>query len=76
MPPYVDVWQTRISLDQLPERVVLVTVNAKGQITIPKKVRDAAGIGPGDRVTFRVLAPGRILLRKVSTRTARKQPSK
>lgn len=28
------------------------TVTSKGQITIPKEVRDALGIGSGDRVEF------------------------
>jgi len=30
------------------------TVTAKGQITIPKAVRDALGLGTGDSVLFRV----------------------
>ena len=34
------------------------TVTVKGQVTIPKKVRDAAGIKPGDRVEVRVRAGG------------------
>jgi AbrB family looped-hinge helix DNA binding protein len=28
------------------------TVTSKGQITIPKEVRDALGVGSGDRVEF------------------------
>ncbi len=28
------------------------TVTSKGQITIPLKVREALGLGPGDRVEF------------------------
>jgi antitoxin PrlF len=30
------------------------TVTSKGQLTIPKTVRDALGIGKGDRLVFRV----------------------
>lgn len=40
---------------------VAATVTAKGQITIPKAVRDALGIADGDRVLFRV-ADGRAVL--------------
>lgn len=28
------------------------TVTSKGQLTLPKDVRVALGVGPGDRVTF------------------------
>lgn len=34
------------------------TVTVKGQVTIPKFVRDAAGIRPGDRVEMRATANG------------------
>lgn len=43
---------------------VPATVTSKGQITIPKSVRDALGLKEGDRVLFRVLA-GRAVLAKV-----------
>lgn len=33
---------------------IAAKVTSKGQITIPKKVRDALGISPGDQVVFRV----------------------
>ncbi len=32
----------------------MATVTSKGQLTIPKSVRTALGIGRGDRVVFRV----------------------
>ncbi len=32
----------------------LATITSKGQLTIPKPVRTALGIGKGDRVVFRV----------------------
>lgn len=38
------------------------TVTAKGQVTIPKPVRDLLGIEPGSRVEFRRMADGSIVL--------------
>lgn len=43
-------------------------VTEKGQITIPKRLRDAAGILPGSRVSF-VLEGGKIIIQKVGTGT-------
>lgn len=40
-------------------------VTVKGQVTIPKKVREYLGIGPGSGVEFEVDAKGEVLLRKV-----------
>ena len=39
-------------------------VTAKGQVTIPKKVREYLGIGPGSGVEFVLAAQGEVLLRK------------
>ena len=35
------------------------TLTSKGQITVPAAVRDALGVGTGDRVEFVEIAPGR-----------------
>ncbi|QDL98255.1 AbrB/MazE/SpoVT family DNA-binding domain-containing protein [Rhodopseudomonas palustris] len=40
------------------------TVTVKGQVTLPKKVRDAAGIKPGDKVEIRNTASGGIYIGK------------
>jgi antitoxin PrlF len=38
------------------------TVTSKGQVTIPKPVRDLLGIAPGSRVDFRQAADGSVVL--------------
>ena len=43
------------------------TVTVKGQVTLPKKVRDAAGIKPGDRVEVRATASGAVIVEKPGT---------
>ena len=39
------------------------TVTSKGQVTIPKKVRDLLGIEPGSAVDFELTPTGDVLLR-------------
>lgn len=41
------------------------TVTSKGQVTIPKPVRDLLGIKPGSRVDFERASDGRVVLAKV-----------
>ncbi|MCL4437401.1 MAG: AbrB/MazE/SpoVT family DNA-binding domain-containing protein [Thaumarchaeota archaeon] len=41
------------------------SVTSKGQVTIPKKIRDALGLREGDRVIF-AIEDERAVLRKVS----------
>jgi antitoxin PrlF len=40
------------------------TVTSKGQVTIPKPVREHLGIAPGSRVEFRRAADGSIVIEK------------
>ena len=46
------------------------TVTAKGQTTIPRDVRTAAGLRAGDRVHYTVLEDGTVILR-VKNRSVR-----
>jgi antitoxin PrlF len=39
-------------------------VTVKGQVTIPKPIRDRLGLAPGSEVEFAIDADGRVLLRK------------
>ena len=41
------------------------TVTRKGQVTIPKRIRDRLAIGPGSRVEFEVTPEGEVVLLKV-----------
>lgn len=41
----------------------IATLTSKGQTTIPRDVRDAAGLRTGDRLHFTVLDDGTIILR-------------
>ncbi len=41
------------------------TVTSKGQVTIPKRVRDLLGIGPGSVIDFERADDGRIVLVKI-----------
>jgi antitoxin PrlF len=41
------------------------TVTSKGQVTIPKPIRDRLGIQPGNSVTFELATDGRVVLTKV-----------
>lgn len=38
--------------------MAISTVTVKGQVTLPKDIRDAAGIKPGDKVVVRLNAAG------------------
>ena len=46
-----------------------VTVTSKGQVTIPKPVRDRLGINPGNKVDFEVAEDGRAIMRKLGKRS-------
>ena len=39
-------------------------LTSKGQVTIPKKIRDALQLAPGSRVEFNVNADGQVVLHK------------
>jgi antitoxin PrlF len=47
---------------------VSATVTAKGQITIPKTVRDALGVQPGSKVDFQLRPDGTVEILKEGPR--------
>jgi AbrB family looped-hinge helix DNA binding protein len=42
----------------------MTTITTKGQVTIPKPVRDRLGVKPGDEVTFELAEDGRVVIAK------------
>lgn len=45
---------------------MIATVTTKGQVTIPKSIRDEMGIRPNDKVDF-TLENGRVILKPMKT---------
>ena len=48
------------------------TLTSKGQVTIPKQIRDALGMAPGCSVQFAVNRDGDVVIHKVGARASRK----
>lgn len=48
------------------------TLTVKGQVTIPKQIRDALNLKPGSQLDFAVNKEGHVVLRKVGSKAARK----
>lgn len=48
------------------------TLTVKGQVTIPKRVRDALGLKPGDEVDFVLSESGTAAIRRADPRPASK----
>lgn len=48
------------------------TVTSKGQVTIPKQIRDALELQPGSAVDFAVNREGEVVLHKIGGRHRRK----
>lgn len=46
------------------------TMTVKGQVTIPKKMRDALRLTPGDAVDFDVNREGQVVVHKIGKRPA------
>jgi AbrB family looped-hinge helix DNA binding protein len=49
------------------------TLTSKGQVTIPKQIRDALNLAPGCSVDFAVNQDGDVVIHKVGARTSRKR---
>jgi antitoxin PrlF len=48
--------------DRITESELTTTVTVKGQVTLPKAVREAANIQPGDRVNVRARPEGGVII--------------
>lgn len=49
------------------------TLTSKGQVTIPKQIRDALNLEPGSAVAFAVNRDGDVVIQKAGARPGRKR---
>jgi AbrB family looped-hinge helix DNA binding protein len=49
-----------------------MTLTSKGQVTIPKQIRDALNLAPGCAVDFAVNRDGEVVIQKVEAGASRK----
>ncbi len=49
------------------------TLTSKGQVTIPKRIRDALNLAPGSTVDFAVNDKGEVVIQKADARPSRKR---
>jgi len=54
--------------------VKTVTLNARGQVTIPKQVRDFLSLGPGSEVRFEINRTGEVVIRPVVAMVTGRSP--
>jgi antitoxin PrlF len=55
------------------ETTMAPTMTVKGQVTIPKEIRDALRLSPGDGVNFDVNSEGQVVVHKAGARPASKR---
>lgn len=46
------------------------TLTRKGQVTVPREIRDRLGLKAGDKLTFTLLSDGTVILRAKTKRLA------
>lgn len=47
------------------------TITTKGQVTIPKPVRERLGVKPGDKIAFELTEDGRVLIERARGKAPR-----
>ncbi len=52
------------------------TLTVKGQVTIPKRIRDALGLQPGDEVDFLVDGLGHVVVQRAGPQPAAAEPDR
>lgn len=46
------------------------TMTTKGQVTVPREIRDRLGLKPGDKMAFTMLSDGTVVMRPKTRRLA------
>ena len=46
------------------------TLTSKGQVTVPRAIREQMGLKPGDKISFALLSDGTLIVRPKSRRIA------
>src|SRR5271165_1665161 len=48
----------------------VTTMTSKGQVTVPREIRDRLGLKPGDKMAFTMLSDGTVVMRPKTRRLA------
>jgi antitoxin PrlF len=62
-----------MNIDVIPGLAMATTMTVKGQVTIPKRVRDTLRLSPGDGVDFTINGEGEVVVQKAGARPASKR---
>ena len=62
-PPYIPTVKSK----EVKRYIVHSKLSSKGQVTIPKEVRESLGLEPGDFITYEITGDDSVTLRRVDS---------
>ena len=68
--PHNGITISEIEIQRLDAMTTETTMTIKGQVTVPREIRDRLGLQAGDRMAFTMLSDGTVVMRPKTRRLA------